>query len=538
MGKITIAASGGNNTGSDECTATRAEVLKGYSAITKDSDDEVIEGVLELKGTAADSQVLSGQTFYNTDVKTKRIGAMANRGAVSQTLNAGGSYTIQAGYHNGAGKVTANSLSGQTSGNAAPGQILDGQIAWVNGNKVIGTMANQGAKTSTLNCGGSYAIPAGYHNGSGKITANNLASQTGGATADDSKVLTGYTYWKDGTKRTGNLTVSSAVSFSVAQYSNMTLIASWAKPFKGPWSGVRIMCKQGNYPASVSDGTLFYEGLGPSATKTLAVGSWYFRAWNYMTTSVGRIYGGYFQANVNNQPIRGQQVFTSSGIFVVPENVRSIDIFCVGAGGGGGLGSKNSSYKFGGGGGGGGYTATRKDCSVTPGQQIAITVGAGSISNGGNTMAGTFLTASGGVRGGWEKLSVAGDGGSGGSGGGGGSAFYTREKFTDAYNGGSDGSDAKLNGNTTWYPGVGSTGTPGIGQHTTTRAFGESGGTLYAGGGGGGDYFYTGHGGAGGGGETAASGSAGTGGGGGGDFYGYGGYTSGGSGIAIIRWGY
>ena len=38
-------------------------------------------------------------------------------------------------------------------------------------------MTNQGAKTATLNPGGSYTIPAGYHNGSGKVTARALNNQ-------------------------------------------------------------------------------------------------------------------------------------------------------------------------------------------------------------------------------------------------------------------------------------------------------------------------------------------------------------------------
>ena len=47
-----------------------------------------------------------------------------------------------------------------------------------NGEKIDGIMPNKGAVTASLNCGGSYTIPAGYHNGSGKVTANSLSSQT------------------------------------------------------------------------------------------------------------------------------------------------------------------------------------------------------------------------------------------------------------------------------------------------------------------------------------------------------------------------
>ena len=54
---------------------------------------------------------------------------MTNCGAVSSSLNAGRSYTIPAGYHNGSGKVTANSLSSQTSATATAANILKDKTA-------------------------------------------------------------------------------------------------------------------------------------------------------------------------------------------------------------------------------------------------------------------------------------------------------------------------------------------------------------------------------------------------------------------------
>ena len=86
--------------------------------------------------------------------------------------------------------------------NALAAQILYGQTAYVNGSKVTGTMPNNGAVSQTLNCGGSYTIPAGYHNGSGVISANSLASQTS-ATATAAQILSGYTAWVNGSKLTG-----------------------------------------------------------------------------------------------------------------------------------------------------------------------------------------------------------------------------------------------------------------------------------------------------------------------------------------------
>lgn len=402
-----------------------------------------------------------------------------------------------------------------------------------------GTMPNNGAQNAALNCGQSKVIPAGYTSG-GTVTANSLASQTGGATADTAKVLSGYTFWRDGAKHTGILSVTSVVSFKVAQYSNLTLIASWAKPSKGPWSGLRVLCKQGSYPSNVNDGTLFYEGSGTSAAKSLAAGTWYFRAWNYMTASTGRMYGNYADKVVSNNQVKGQQAITTSSVFTVPANVYTIQTFVVGGGGSGG--NWSNRYPFDAGGGGGGYTNTGT-FNVTPGQPVAITIGAGgNLSNGGTTSISGFISASGGYTG---YVIGGGNGGSGGAAGG-----------INRFAGGTDGGNGG---------GRGSTLVGGTGQGRTTRAFGESSNTLYAGGGGGGaatnggSIHIGGAGGAGGGGTgayaqngpgwaAATSGGAGTGGGGGGGCYGEitddtryywtAPHAPGGSGIAIIRWGY
>lgn len=88
---------------------------------------------------------------------------------------------------------------------AGAGEILAGKvIVDKDGNPLVGTMPNQGAKTASLNCGGSYIIPAGYHNGNGKVTANSLASQTS-ATATAAQILSGKTAWVNGAKVTGTI---------------------------------------------------------------------------------------------------------------------------------------------------------------------------------------------------------------------------------------------------------------------------------------------------------------------------------------------
>nr|DAL84457.1 MAG TPA: hypothetical protein [Caudoviricetes sp.] len=469
MGNVWISGGGGAGSGSDECTATKAEVLKGYSAITLDSDDEVVEGTLEFTGDSSDSQVLVGKTYYNTDPKKKRTGTMANQGAINQTLNAGGSYTIPAGYHNGGGKVTANSLASQTPGNA-----------------------------------------------------------------DASKIVSGYSGYVNGVKINGSLTIQSIVNFSLAQYASTQIIASWALPSVGPWSGVRVVCKQGGYPANVNDGTLFYEGSGSYHVGAPGLGFWYFRAWNYITTNFRREYGGYVQGAIQNDTITGIQTFTQSGTFVVPNAIRQVNVFLVGGGA--------STHGCGG---GSGRTGTWWNYAVTPGQKIIVNIGGGGSGggNGGSTSFGGVSVAGGS---GWW----------GGSGGGNVGGSYPRHTYEGR--GGDGGYDGRGGGN--WKDNYDMAEN---GQGTTTRAFGEATGTRYAGGGGGsvghrGDSKWGGgsaiDGGGNGNNQTpyssngdAGNGAPNTGGGAGGagwDEYNDDGDTknqplrNGGSGIAIIRWGY
>lgn len=290
---------------SDGKTAVAVAITgKGVTTATDASFETMAENISVIEtgidtsiATATPEQILTGKTAgVGGEIIT---GTMPNNGAVSQALNAGGSYTIPKGYHNGSGKVTANSLASQTDGTAVASEILTGKTAFVdgvkvtgsmpdltasstvthstsNGTKVVlgdaafmetnsdgtqraeiryngnagrisgntllavpvatmrtavntgtnataaqiltgykaysgstlvsGSMTNQGAKTASLNCGGSYTIPAGYHNGSGKVTANSLASQTS-ANAVAADIASGKTAWVNGVKVTGTAVI-------------------------------------------------------------------------------------------------------------------------------------------------------------------------------------------------------------------------------------------------------------------------------------------------------------------------------------------
>jgi hypothetical protein len=100
--------------------------------------------------------------------------------------------------------------------------------------------------------------------------------------------------------------------------------------------------------------------------------------------------------------IMGTQTFTSSGNFTVPAGVTSVTVELWGGGGaGGGANGGNSNARSGGGGAGG--TFTLATVSVTPGEVIAVTVGAGGTgvsgdagNPGGTSSFGTYASAIGG----------------------------------------------------------------------------------------------------------------------------------------------
>lgn len=112
MGKIT-ATGIGSSVGSDDCTAGKAQVLTGYTAVTSDSEDEAVTGT------------------------------MPNNGEQSATLKCGESKQIPAGYTPG-GTVKAADLASQTGATAAANQISSGKTAWVNGKQVTGTLTERG----------------------------------------------------------------------------------------------------------------------------------------------------------------------------------------------------------------------------------------------------------------------------------------------------------------------------------------------------------------------------------------------------------
>ena len=218
-GKVTLATS---LTNLGETTASDATFLEISSNIIQLAKDKYASGVFDTKkGTAVAEEVLSGKTFTNSS-GVNLMGSMTNNKASTVTLNSSyTNYVIPKGFHSGNGnvrilaqsksispkiypqtvtpdsgyilsEVTVNAVP--LSGTAASGNVLEGKTFYATSlTASTGTMKNNGAISASLPINGTYTIPAGYHNGSGKViqTIATKSSATYYATTSDQVINSG-----------------------------------------------------------------------------------------------------------------------------------------------------------------------------------------------------------------------------------------------------------------------------------------------------------------------------------------------------------
>lgn len=106
-------------------TVKSDKVLKGYT--THGADGEPITGTCDYDANTQDANAADSEILLGKTayVKgTKKTGTMKNNGAVSGTISTkDGSYTVPQGYHDGSGKVT---ISATEQAKLIPGNIRDG----------------------------------------------------------------------------------------------------------------------------------------------------------------------------------------------------------------------------------------------------------------------------------------------------------------------------------------------------------------------------------------------------------------------------
>jgi hypothetical protein len=111
-----------------------------------------------------------------------------------------------------------------------PSDVLAGKvIVDKNGNPLTGTMPNRGAISQALGINGTYTIPAGYHNGSGKVTQSiaTMGAQTINPTASQQIVSTSGKYL------TGNVTVNGVSNLTAANIKKGINVGGTVGNFEG-----------------------------------------------------------------------------------------------------------------------------------------------------------------------------------------------------------------------------------------------------------------------------------------------------------------
>ena len=226
---------------------------KGINISEEASLDEYADAISKINEdvTANNMNMLKDVVAIGSNGE-KWVGEIEERGSLSarsrisvyeknQPVNTGGQQTFPAGYYT---NITLPDISlkleNYTEATATSGNILEGKTAYINGEKVHGSMPYNMSISFDLLAGDSYTIPEGYHEGYGVIGTLSLADQTlGDAMAED--IRKDKIAWVNGQEITGAMSTDVIIkeysfAFSGTDYTiifsdveNYTLVNAFAK---------------------------------------------------------------------------------------------------------------------------------------------------------------------------------------------------------------------------------------------------------------------------------------------------------------------
>ena len=198
MSEVLIPIGGGGGTSSDELTATKDKILCGYTAVTKDSDDEAIAGTMPDNSTCTSNGSVPGINSSYPDVPTREGNSLQyhtdTKGVKRINLEP------PRGFYPGGGGSYINRPASDF-GNATPAQVLSGAtFTSENGLKISGSIIDRGQyQYGGVGAGNDYiainGLPEGYYRSNGANWAPEArakASDFGNAAAF--QVLSGRTF--------------------------------------------------------------------------------------------------------------------------------------------------------------------------------------------------------------------------------------------------------------------------------------------------------------------------------------------------------
>lgn len=154
----------------------------------------------------------------------------AVQGAIAAIEDKGVSVSDDAGVDDLAALIASIICPDVSKVTAAAGNVLEGKVfVDANGNAVTGTMTNQGAVSTTVEAGGTYTIPAGYHNGSGKVTgaASGGAYQVVHGTKTVAGLVTSITVTHNFGKNPVLAVIFPISVSSTAGYAAQAMVVAW-----------------------------------------------------------------------------------------------------------------------------------------------------------------------------------------------------------------------------------------------------------------------------------------------------------------------